>query len=405
MFRKFLANTALLAVSLILSGAVLVAAGEIYMRATYGALEPGPGKNMYRFHDQRGWALVPGDYEYLEIKSFQRVRATVNDLGVRSPAVSLDVPPGKTRVTVIGDSFVFSNPLTDGKRFTESLDQLAGDDVEIVNVGVPGYGTGQQILLLDEMVAQGYDPGKLVIHILFTNDSSDNFGFDYGTLKRLPHKPRFWIDDSGALASEPPVKPEGAGRRRGWLDSSLFVAFVKSRATSLMAAQPALLDTLSNLGLMPALPRVPGIVAGWYGEQWREMWDVNADILGYMANRVRGYGDTEFAIAYMPSPLQVRPTFRSMLEDASQSDARFAAFLAEIDRPQRMLADYCTATDIACYDATATLQNAGTDELLYFPTEGHLTEAGSALYAQFLFDQILAPILNDVAASHITVLR
>jgi hypothetical protein len=71
--------------------------------------------------------------------------------------------PGTTRLVALGDSFTFGAGVAYGKRFTEvAADRLR--DVEILNMGVPGYGLDQTLLAF---VAEGvrYQADAVVVFL------------------------------------------------------------------------------------------------------------------------------------------------------------------------------------------------------------------------------------------------
>ena len=53
----------------------------------------------------------------------------------------LKLPASRERVTILGDSFVFTEALNDGEHFTDHLQKLAAERFEVVNVSIPGYGS------------------------------------------------------------------------------------------------------------------------------------------------------------------------------------------------------------------------------------------------------------------------
>lgn len=71
--------------------------------------------------------------------------------------------PGTTRLVALGDSFTFGAGVASGQRFTDvAEDHLR--DVEILNMGVPGYGLDQTLLAF---VAEGarYQPDAVVVFL------------------------------------------------------------------------------------------------------------------------------------------------------------------------------------------------------------------------------------------------
>ncbi|MFT5587784.1 MAG: lysophospholipase L1-like esterase, partial [Cognaticolwellia sp.] len=99
-----------------------------------------------------------------------------NALGLRS----VHLPPNKrgVRVAVTGDSSVFGWGQPDGFTYAEQLEEMLGRafsvQVQVINMGVPGYST-EQTLGLMEQVGWSYEPDLLVVHNLFSDCNIDAF--------------------------------------------------------------------------------------------------------------------------------------------------------------------------------------------------------------------------------------
>jgi hypothetical protein len=83
----------------------------------------------------------------------------------------------------------------------------------------------------------------------------------------------------------------------------------------------------------------------------------------------------------MPSPFQTEAAFRDLIASHADQDPRYAAFVRDPKRPQRVLAEFCREEDIRFVDLTPALARVTG---AYFPREGHLTELGSAVVAGVL---------------------
>lgn len=116
-----------------------------------------------------------------------RYLESYNSHGFRSPEHTHTKPPGTKRVVVLGDSFVDGSEVGDDELFTWHLQQ-AMPGVEVVNLGVYGYSTAQQLLALPRF-GLPYDP-DLVLVVTMSNDltgNTVNFSF-FGPA------PRFLLD-------------------------------------------------------------------------------------------------------------------------------------------------------------------------------------------------------------------
>ena len=69
----------------------------------------------------------------------------INSQGLRDGEHEFQKKPGIIRIAALGDSFTFGEGVEIGKRFTDIMGQ-ALPNVEVINLGVPGYGLSQALL-------------------------------------------------------------------------------------------------------------------------------------------------------------------------------------------------------------------------------------------------------------------
>jgi hypothetical protein len=380
--KSLAANGALVVASVVVGGLVLFGAGELYFRLKFWSLGLDQRRGEYfEFHEARGWQMEPGEYLEYEPRTNRAVRLSTNDAGLRGPSIKSRPQGDRERISIIGDSFVFSSALPEETLFTRLVQDRLGQPYEVLNVGVPGYGTGQQYLMVEELLSKGYELGKLVL-VFFTNDLQDNSGLRYSSLERNRARPRFMVDSWRQLGWRRPERAPSAWAPRQLLQRSYFLSFMRATGEDLMLSHPILFRILDRLGLTPDLPRVPGIVAGWYTPGWEARWKVTRDVLDYVVRDLRDETlADELTIVFMPSPFQTEPVFRELIVSRAEQDERFASFIQDMNRPQRLLAEFCKEHDVPFVDLTPALsQIAGA----YFPREGHLTELGSDVVARVL---------------------
>jgi hypothetical protein len=89
----------------------------------------------------------------------------------------------------------------------------------------------------------------------------------------------------------------------------------------------------------------------------------------------------DFRVVFVPSPFQVEEVFLRIARE-QRDGADYDAFLSDVERPQRLLLDFCARDGLACHDLTPALKN--TDSPAFFLREGHLNPHGSRLFAEAL---------------------
>src|SRR5262249_36376902 len=158
---------------------------EIGLRIYYTDTQ---SSNWSEFHPMRGWALIPGHYWVKPLQRLTSFPVTINAFGLRD----LDATPrarGAARIVVLGDSFTFAKETSTEKMFTRQLQDLLDTrmtGVEVMNAGVPGYGTSQELLFERELHDRHGIDAQMYVLMFFTNDILDNLRLSYGNLAPQP---------------------------------------------------------------------------------------------------------------------------------------------------------------------------------------------------------------------------
>ncbi len=103
------------------------------------------------------------------------VRASVNSLGLRGPEIALEKAPGTLRIACLGDSHTWGHGVNDDQAWPAFLQEalaeaVEGRSVEVLNCGVDGYDTLQEVVLLKERVMR-FQP-DLVLLQYHMNDAA-----------------------------------------------------------------------------------------------------------------------------------------------------------------------------------------------------------------------------------------
>lgn len=167
-------------------------AARVYARVT-------SQERLIKIDDVVGWTLTPNVHRWYKKESQPYFIAT-NSKGLRDVEHSYEKPPGIYRIVVIGDSFVFgAGGVEPSKRFSDIL-QASTRNTEVINMGVPAYGTDQEYLYLANEGLK-YHP-DLVLVCAFFNDFEESFA----TINPSNGRPKgyFSLDDKGQLVFHPP---------------------------------------------------------------------------------------------------------------------------------------------------------------------------------------------------------
>ncbi len=325
-FRRLAANLALV----IGAAAATLLACELLLRAL------GIGYTVYVWTDPiTGVSHIPG------VKSRTRADGVsfveINRDGMRGPDARPNAPPGTYRVALLGDSFIeaFEVPYrsTVGEVIERRLSTLRGTPVEVLNFGVGGYGTSQELLTLKHKVWK-YDPDLVLLAVTTGNDISDNSR----ALKRSEYVPYHVYQGERLVLDTSFLGAPGYRSRAAWTRRMLTVvqhsrlAQVVNRVRKVRrkderqernaGARPEdELGLRDEVHLPPATP------------EWREAWRVTEGVLRLMRDACRAR-NTPLAIVTLTRGIQVTPDREKKerfvrelgAEDLYYAERRLAAF-------------------------------------------------------------------------------
>jgi lysophospholipase L1-like esterase len=164
------ANLLLALASLLAVGLLLVGSEMAVRRANPRYLERLSLDDLAYLHTYSpvyGWTPRPS-FRYTLAGS----ETTINRLGYRGREVAWARMPGRPRIVMLGDSITFGYGVRDGETFSAVMETL-DPRLEVVNLGVQGYGTDQELLKL-EREGFAYAPDVVVLNVCLANDLLDN---------------------------------------------------------------------------------------------------------------------------------------------------------------------------------------------------------------------------------------
>ena len=105
--------------------------------------------HLFIIDDELGWKLAPSKTAPHHTRYFD-ARYTTNSFGFRDKTRSTTKSDDTYRILLYGDSLIFGWGLNDGERFSDLIENEK-TSLQIWNLGVPGWGLDQEILLYEKV--------------------------------------------------------------------------------------------------------------------------------------------------------------------------------------------------------------------------------------------------------------
>jgi hypothetical protein len=355
--------------------------------------------SLFTGHRIRGFALRPyaEGWKVSEGEAYVRI----NSDGLSDREHTLKKPPNTLRIAVLGDSYTEARQVEADRRFTAIMERhlsrcpaLQGHNVEVINFGIGGYGTAQELLTLRHHVWK-YEPDVVVLQFYTGNDVFDNHSAfpQEGPRPYFVHKGGELVLDDSFRNS--PRLSESYIRLRGMLADIMN----RSRVLLLLNEADIRFRRLPSqqgggLGFPPDfaawMPYVPPVQPAMV-----EAWRVTEDLLRLMRDEVHSRR-ADFYILNATMPMQVHPDesarreFRERLglDTLYYPDTRLEAFAHRANIPiismYRPLGDYAVKHKVFVHGFPNTP-----------PGYGHYNELGHRLVgeaaASWLCDLLVRP--------------
>ncbi len=386
--RTLLLNLALLCAAL----AVCVVILEVMLRLF------GIGYPLWTHTDGvTGFSLRPGASGWQTDEG--RAWVAINADGQRDIAHAVIKPSGTYRIAVLGDSYAEARQVPLEASFPKKLEQalascdvLAGRTPEVINFGVSGFGTTQELLQLRDRVWK-YQPDLVLLAFTTGNDVVNN---SYA-LEKNADKPYFLPGDDGLT-----------------LDESFRERPVFQRQNSLSGRFA--LSALSHSRILQILNRVlhapapatqsgaiqgteSGIRSGIYlppaNEQWTEAWSITEELVRMMRNEVRSH-DAVFVVTTLSNGIQVHPDL------AIREAFRRQLNINTLFYPDQRIADLGSREGFPVLTLAPKLADAAQHDQTYLHGfantilgEGHWNVDGHALAAALMADFVCTDVIGQ----------
>ena len=267
---------------LILAGAVFLAlllVVEAGLRITGVQFEP----QLYQPSHERGWTLRPGATGVVATENKQAIQ--INSLGFRDRERSYQKPDGTFRIAVLGNSWTEALQVPLEKTYPAVLERELssracfgdGKRIEVLNFGVAGYSTAQELLTLRQEAGK-YRPDLVLLAFYPARDVANNVRELNNAAN--PEQSPYFVAGEGALVEDdsfsalPALQPREIALQRLRYSVNDRVKFLQAitalqRLAKLRLATAAVRQRAEQSGFdnleyaIYAPPDLPAMQKGW----------------------------------------------------------------------------------------------------------------------------------------------
>jgi hypothetical protein len=347
-----------------------------------------------------GWALRPNAEGCWVSEGSSWVR--INSDGMRDRERGVPKPPNTIRIAVLGDSFTEAREVALEHTFCSVLEGLLGKcqtfhakRVEVLNFGVSGYGTAQELLMLRHKVWK-YGPDIVLLQFYAGNDVFNNHR-QLNTSPPPEMAPYFVYQGEELVLDSsfrrlPALRPWYL-RWRGWTADAM------NRSRVLLLLHEAFIRARYRLASRRPDPKAEQLGPDYQARvaylppahpAMREAWRVTEELILLMREEVRARG-AEFWLVVSPMGMQTHPdaaaqeAFRKSLgvDSLDYADRRIQALADRAQIPLILL-----APELGAYAAAHRAFVAGFPNTA--PGAGHLNELGHRLAARAIAARLCA---------------
>jgi hypothetical protein len=370
----------------------------------------GPMQTLRQPHPTRGWALVPDGQARLSTLDYS-VTVRTNSRGLHDIEHDLRPREGVFRIVVLGDSFMEAYQVELDECLPRRLQRrLSGRDVEVVNLGVGGYGTIQEyITLLEEGLA--YEPDLVLLAFFAFNDVRNNERWLEGNLRarsvptmRTFGRPYAVIEpDSGELRIEYPdfqeisswVEQRRRTKVRYLADVSVVARLTENALERLGANQDRALPSHDpNIWLGAHILDFADqgdLSRAEYARHWEDGWSISLRSIGAIRDLAEEHG-ARFAAFLVPHVIEVDD------DEYAEIRKRFPWIEFERSAPTARVLNYAHEHGISVLDLSPAFRNQyilGQGPYYYQREDNHWNPQGHALATgaliEFLDQHALLP--------------
>ncbi len=365
---------------------------------------------IWLYNAELGWSMQPNSKATFSRPEFS-AQIQTNALGLRDDELTATKSENEIRILLLGDSVVAGFEVARENTLEYHLQkmlQMAFPEkkIEVINAGVRGYGTDQELLYLQSR-GLALQPDIVVLGFVPANDLENNVTVH--SAGRVFSKPYFEFDDKGVPVLRGVPVPqylqkkqiysrelpqlhhtevaEKSGHQKAWkvfFSKNLYTyGFVARR---LKSASPALIGWFKKYGILhnPLPKEQVDFYRFFVDKTWAARWRITLALIEKI-HQTCAARNIAFLLWSFPLKEQVYPRDREIFTRS------FAVASDELDfeLPDKKLRAFAVSKKIGYISTSAEFaRRAQQGERFHFLTDHHFNEKGHKLMAEILAEKI-----------------
>jgi hypothetical protein len=346
----------------------------------------------------RGTALRPGKEGWYQKEG--RAYLRINSLGYRDSEHEIAKPAGTFRIAVLGDSFAEARQVAQEDTFWSLLGRNLGScpglnsrNVEVLNFGIGGYGTAQELLTMRKDALR-FSPDLILLAFFPGNDFQDN-SKELGVRESWRMPAPYYVHSNGDLILEKTFQQSLAQRLlyEGVQHSRLLELLNEARRAWVANGERVWGSRRETDDFGPIT--TDGIYAPPSDSAWREAWLITEELLDRM-NREAMSSGARLVVAIVSMAPQVYP------DTASRRKIERRIGVQNLFYANRRLVGIGQEFGFPVISLAEPLQQIATDKGIFLHGfkntvmgYGHWNEAGHRYAAGILSEEICTKVLTE----------
>jgi len=327
---------------------------------------------MWEGNEVLGYTHIPNrtlDFVFYEDRP---TKLKINSEGFRDIEHKIENQENKYRIIFLGDSMVSSMEVDFEEMFPmiikKKLENNYPGKFEVFNLGIPGFGTGQEYLVY-ENYAKKYKPNLILLFFL-VNDLSETCG-------KSGYKPFYFINENNTLVADE-FKPRIHSKFEYLLSNSKLLLYLRTKYYEIMYHKALKKDV--ERGKTRDFYK-PFLID--YPPEIDNCWEVIFEFYRRI-KKDTNLNNILLKVITVPEDFDLYEDVRRDKFFGTGTLLNESYF--DLDKPYKILAEFLRSENISYFNLLPELKKI--DKNLYYPIDAHMIREGHEITADILYEYL-----------------